>query len=216
MGNGRHCCLTEQCHRRGLAEACSDDSREQFSRLIASDTSPAAGPDFPRPCTDGPFAAVERLAEGLRQRGEDSIPVSTELVRLADESRPVEVRQVCLNACCAATWKLEDSWVIQVSARATPQRRRVSVFHEAFHIMAHSRSPVAPAFRRRGSEDGCFNELLADHFAVCVLTPRHHVSPRWARTPDLEQIARAFDVPPPVMRQARRPAPESKYKISAG
>jgi len=69
---------------------------------------------------------------------------------------------------------------------------RFTIFHEAFHILAHCRT--SPVFRKRGSIVGSFNEFLADYFALCILMPREWVAEKWAEVKDLDQMAKIFSV----------------------
>jgi Zn-dependent peptidase ImmA (M78 family) len=75
--------------------------------------------------------------------------------------------------------------------------KRFTIFHEAFHILAHCRT--TPVFRKRGAIGGSFNELLADYFAVCILMPRQWVGEKWAEVQDFNRMAKIFDVPKPAM-----------------
>jgi len=71
--------------------------------------------------------------------------------------------------------------------------KRFTLFHEAFHILAHCRT--TPVFRKRGSIRGSFNELLADYFANCLLMPRKWIRETWAEVKDLDRIAEIYDAP---------------------
>ena len=122
----------------------------------------------------------------------------TELVQLASEEHPVEVRAVDLRACYAATWLMPDGWVIQVSNVVPPPRQRIALFHEAFHIIAHNRCQT-PIFGKRGVTQGSFNELLADYFAICILMPKEQVREQWTALRDVDRMAIAFDVPRSTM-----------------
>ena len=54
-------------------------------------------------------------------------------------------------------------------------------------------------FKKRGLEQGSFNELLADYFATCIMAPRGWVVEKWAGVKDLDQMAKIFAVPKSVM-----------------
>ena len=75
--------------------------------------------------------------------------------------------------------------------------RRFVLFHEAFHVLAHCQG--IPVFRKRGVEQGHFNEGLSDYFAACILIPREWVREKWLEVKDLDSMAKTFDVPKPVM-----------------
>lgn len=68
----------------------------------------------------------------------------------------------------------------------------MTLFHEVFHILAHSRA--TPVFRKQEIKEGLFNEMLADYFAGCVLMPEGWVKEKWAEVNDLKQIAEIFQV----------------------
>jgi predicted transcriptional regulator len=142
---------------------------------------------------------VERLAEhrfGCDRANE--LPVSTNLIALASEEHPIEIRPLDLRACYAATWHMPDAWVIQVSDSISPSRKRFTLFHEAFHIIAHNRCQT-PIFKKRGGNQASFNELLADYFAMCVLMPREQIKEQWPELRDVDRMAIAFDVPKSTM-----------------
>jgi len=54
-------------------------------------------------------------------------------------------------------------------------------------------------YRKRGTTQGSFNELLADYFAACILMPREWVKRKWAEVENLDRMAEIFDVPKPAM-----------------
>lgn len=196
-----HCPLADACPGRQSGNTCTDVNRDQLSLLIASDDQCHLDAcDCPRLCGGGVLPFVQKLAEEHLRRGNATrMPVSTDLICLADEGHPIEVRTLDLKACQAAIWRVDDGWVIQIAETATPPRHRVSLFHEAFHIMAHTRSDSTPLFSKRGTTQGSFNELLADYFAICVLMPRPWVRKEWVKLGDLDRMAQTFDVPGSTM-----------------
>jgi Zn-dependent peptidase ImmA (M78 family) len=128
----------------------------------------------------------------LEKAGFSQPPVPTELIRCFDVSPPIEVRLLPLKAYHGAVWHLEDGWVIYLNTNDTPYRQRLALFHEAFHILAHSKA--TPVFRKRGISEGFFNEILADYFAGCILMPNEWVKEKWAEVNDLRQMAKIFHV----------------------
>jgi len=44
-------------------------------------------------------------------------------------------------------------------------------------------------FRKRGTKEGSFNELLADYFATCILMPKEWVTEKWAEVKDLDRVS---------------------------
>jgi predicted transcriptional regulator len=175
---------------------CPDADRERFHQLVDSDDHfDSVFFNGVKPCGEGVMQNVEMLAE--RKFGRDratKLPVPTDLIQLASEEHPIEVRNLDLRACYAATWLMPDGWVIQVSDTVTPCRKRLVLFHEAFHIIAHN-SCLTPKFKKRGGTQGSFNELLADYFAICALMPREQVQEQWVKFSDVDRVAAAFEVP---------------------
>jgi len=198
-GDGMHCPLYSNCRIRQKGGWCLDDNKEQIDWLLDTDSFNFSSFDFIESGTCyGEFKMVEMLAQRyLKEGGVRCPPVPTEIISLANEQRPVEVRLVPLKACHGAVWHLQDGWVIQLNENDTPATRRFILFHEAFHILAHNKAN--PIFRNRRTEEGSFNELLADFFAVFILMPKQWVKEKWAEVRDLEEMAKVFDVPKAAM-----------------
>jgi len=145
------------------------------------------------------LADVEKLAsEYLAGAGVSGPPVPSELIDIFDESKKVEVRLVPLKALHGVVWLLSGGWIIQLNARDPRRVRRYSLFHEAFHI-AHR--ITLPAFNIAKVRHVSFNEVLADHFATCILMPKEWVEEYWPRVQDVRAMADRFDVPTRQMRR---------------
>jgi len=87
--------------------------------------------------------------------------------------------------------------VVQINRNDNPQIRRLTLFHEVFHIMERS-SPWY--FPRNMANDGMsFREMLADYFAMCVLMPVNLVRAKWFKLNSVDMMARTFKVAPSVM-----------------
>jgi len=125
------------------------------------------------------------------------LPVPTALIHLIGQGSIKEVHHLPLKAYHGATWNLKEEWIIQLKADDTLSMKRFTIFHEAFHILAHCRG--TPVFKKRGLEQGSFNELLADYFAACLLAPRQWLSEKWPQTQDLDKMAEIFDAPKAVV-----------------
>jgi len=138
------------------------------------------------------------MAKKYIQMGEVRCPpVPTVLIGLIDPRAATEVHELPLKAYHGAIWHPKGGWIIQVKADDIPAIKRFTVFHEAFHILAHCRT--SPVFRKRGAIQGSFNELLADYFAICILMPRQWVREKWAEVQHLDRMVEIFDVPKPAM-----------------
>ncbi len=197
--DGMHCPLCGFCEAKQNGGWCPSDCMEQVGRLV--DTKYSNLRDYnsiERVTSCRIFELVEMLAQKyLKRRKVYYPPVPTELVSLADEEHPIEVRLVPLMAYHGAIWHLKGSWIIQLNENDTPATRRFTLFHEAFHILAHRRATTV--FRKRGVETCCFNELLAEQFASCILMPAGMVRRKWAESKSLSKMAETFDVPKSVV-----------------
>lgn len=119
------------------------------------------------------------------------------IISLADEQKLIAVREVPLKVYHGAIWRPRNGWIIQLNSNDTIEDRRFTLFHEGFHILAHCK--VSPIFRKRGSTQGAFNELLADYFAVCILMPKEWVVEKWSEVKNVERMAEIFEAPKTAM-----------------
>ncbi len=207
-GDGVHCPLYDTCQTRQHGGWCFNDSKEMFSGSYGTHAISGSSNDdseldsfrslfehkFPQRWIPGRiFQLVEALANKYVKQAElNQPPVITELIRQFDISPGIEIRTLPLKAYHGALWHLEDGWVIHLNAEDKPARQRVTLFHEVFHILAHSRA--TPVFRKRGIKEGLFNEMLADYFAGCILMPKGWVKEKWTEVNDLKQMAEIFQV----------------------
>jgi len=200
-GDGMHCPVINECEARRTGNWCADDHSDKLRQLLDSDDQfDPTSYDFREPRDGMIFPVVEKLAEKLLKKGNiSSLPIPIELISLADEKRPVEVRVLRLKACHAAIWRLNDVWLIQLADHCSSARNKLTLFHEAFHILAHCCCNSTPAFEKRGSKQGSFNELLADYFSMCVLMPREWVRVKWAEVEHIDKMAETFEVPKSTM-----------------
>lgn len=202
LTDGCHCkCRAEdRCPRAG-SEWCHHlvrkDGNIRISKRELPNTRRCLYGDTPACCWV--LADVEKLAgDYLARHGVLGPPVSSELINLFDERRKVEVRLVPLKALHGAVWLLGREWVIQLNSRDPRRVRQYSLFHEAFHIAYRM---AYPAFDKSEVRHTSFNEVLADHFATCLLMPREWVEEYWPRVQDVRAMADKFDVP---VRQMER------------
>jgi hypothetical protein len=200
-GDSIHCPLHSRCPVRKKGGWCPDEYRERLNRLLDERQFNLRNYDFIEAGHSSHCRLaqlVERLAGMYLKRGNVYCPpVSTGIITLCDQQHAVEVRQLSLKAYHGAIWSQKDGWVIQVKDSDAPPTVRFTVFHEAFHILAHSRT--TPVFRKRGSIVGSFNELLADYFALCMLMPREWIRQKWTEVEDLDRMAEIFAVPKSAM-----------------
>jgi len=200
-GDGKNCPLYSNCPLRQRGQGCISDNKELLDQLLGNDQFDASRYNFVERLTPGRvFELVEKLAQSLLKKGRIRwLPVPDELVSLADGAHPVEVRLVPLKSYRGALWHLDDTWIIQLNADDSPARKRFTLFHEAFHIIAHCHCKNVPVFRKSGQERGAFNELLAEYFASCILMPGEWVMKKWAEVRDLDRMVETFDVTKPAM-----------------
>jgi hypothetical protein len=200
-GDGMRCPIHDHCRTREMGGLCPDDSRERLRWLLDKKRVKLSDYDFVeaeagRKCRV--ILLLEKLAGTYLRKGKVfRPPVPTELVRLFDQQRNIEVRNLPLKAYHGAIWHQADGWVIQVKDSDSPPTMRFTIFHEAFHVLAHCRT--TPVFRKRGSSTGSFNEWLADAFASSILMPREWVGAKWAEVGDLARMAEIFVVSKPAM-----------------
>ena len=197
-GDGMHCPLYDRCRIRKESSWCVAEHIEEIGQLLEDRTFKAARCNFVRPepkILGRPFQLVERLAGNYLKKGKvHGPPVPVELVSLFDPEHEVEIRSVPLKSYHGAIWHLKDKWVIQLKSQDSSTINRHTLFHEAFHILAHCGSNT-PVFRKRGGMQGSFNEALADYFVGCILMPREWVREKWAEVKDVDRMAKIFDVP---------------------
>jgi Zn-dependent peptidase ImmA (M78 family) len=148
------------------------------------------------------LAALETLAmDYLRKGGIHGPPVPSEAITLFDQSRRIELRLVPLKFHHGASWLVGKEWVIHLNARDSSAVRRLTIFHEAFHIACRNANP---AFKRFDLEARPFREILADHFATCFLMPKEWVEEQWLKVHDVRKMARIFDVSKRAMKRRLR------------
>jgi len=194
-GDGEQCPLHEQCREKPACGYCISEHKESLSRLLdTSNFDPADYQFLSEIKVKGIFSLIEKLAHKYLKMGDvSSPPVPDKLITLCDPGQPLEVRELPLKLYRGAIWHLKERWVIYLDDGMPPAGKRFTLFHEAFHIIAHDKA--VPVFRTRGCERGAFNELLAECFASFILMPADWVRERWAEVRDIDRMAEIFDVP---------------------
>jgi len=207
-GDGIHCPIYETCQTRLQDVVCLSEQVDYVKTL--SKLIDRGGPDSGEltevrfnlpscPKSGRIFKLVGRLANKYQvEAGIDHPPVATNLITKAYDNLPIEVRQVSLKASHGCVSRLSDCWLVHLNSNDTPARRRFTLYHEIFHILAHCKAN--PVFNKvTPGGQGSFNELLADHFATIMLMPEKWVKERWKNVKDENQMAAIFDVPKTVM-----------------
>jgi len=198
-GDGEQCPLYEQCRQKPVCGYCISEHKESLCRLLdTSNFDPADYQFLSEIKVKGILYLVEKLAHKYLEMGDaSSPPVPDKLVTLCARGQPLEVRELPLKLYQGAIWQLNGKWIIYLDADSTFGRKRFTLFHEAFHIIAHDKA--VPVFRTRGCEKGAFNELLAEYFAGCILMPAAWMREWWAEVRDVDRMAEIFDVPKTAM-----------------
>jgi len=121
-------------------------------------------------------------------------PVPSELISQFASTDDIAVRILPLKACHGAVWRLNaSSWVIYLNSRDTNREQRITLFHEAFHMLAHQKSNIT--YRTKTKQTRAFSEYLADNFSLKFLMPRQWLKDDWKKTPDVKLIAKKYKVP---------------------
>jgi hypothetical protein len=208
QGDGTNCPIYHSCDLRLNGEWCLSEHEEYYQLMNnfldgeAPDLTDPASIEFEfRGCQHigRIFNLVRRLAVRYQTEGGiDRLPVPSDLITHGGDGRPIEVRELPFKAHHGAIWRLNECWVIQLNSNDTPARKRFTLYHEIFHILAHCKA--TPVFKKTSSSpQGSFNELLADHFAAIILMPEKQVKQIWAEVQDINQMATIFDVPRPLV-----------------
>jgi hypothetical protein len=198
-GNGEHCPLLKGCQTKLACGWCPDANKERLNEFLdKTEEITVHSLDFIKVTEPAQLGRIFLLVELMAQKYLElakvrCLPVPAMLIGLIDPRGITEVRQVPLKVYHGAIWRPKEGWIIQVRADDSPAMQRFTMFHEAFHILAHCKT--SPVFRKRGAIRGSFNELLADYFATCILMPRRWVRERWAEVNDLDRMAEIFNAP---------------------
>ena len=163
-GDGMHCPLYSDCNFRKSGGWCVDDNLEFIeylrgqAELLGDKILDRGDYDLRFSSQCKMFKLVECLAQSYLQKGGIScVPVPTSLAMLADESDSIEVRLVPLKTAHGGLWQLDGKWIVQLNSNDKPTRRRFTLFHEVFHILAHLKT--TPVFSKVGCEGGFLMSL---------------------------------------------------------
>jgi Zn-dependent peptidase ImmA (M78 family) len=207
-GDGDNCPIYDHCDLRRRGYWCISDHRkyvEGMVYLVNNDLIDSHRGGVLRYLRPGRiFTLVEILAQRYLEMGEvSSPPVPDSLIEdIACQTDNIEVRLVPLTAYHGALWHIDDSWIIQLNKNDSHAVRRLTLFHEAFHILAHSCS--TPVFRKISCSKGSFNELLAEYFTYQVLMPAEWVKNKWVEVQAPDIMAEIFNVPKSAMATVLR------------
>ncbi len=120
------------------------------------------------------------------------LPVPDEFIQQLVPGQATEIRYIPMRAYHGAIWQIDGTWIVHLNSKDPPKRQRMTLFHEAFHMLAHNKAQSV--FRKRGTHGGAFNEMLADFFSQCILMPREGVSENWRLIKDVEKISDLYQI----------------------
>jgi Zn-dependent peptidase ImmA (M78 family) len=207
-GDGVNCPLYPSCQHQENSDDCLSRDKlyaDEIHEFIDRDflILPSLYGKFPKMpgcnSTNTIFRLVRKLARNYTDKiGSAEIPVPTEIINQVCNDQHIEVRLVNLKSTHGAVWQLKDDWVIHLNSQDSSARRRFTLYHEIFHILAHCNA--TPVFKKTPSKKvGSFNELIADYFAAVMIMPESQLITKWAETKDIRELAAIFDVPEPIM-----------------
>ena len=199
IGDGNHCPLYSRCNFRQTGGWCVEDNFEHIN-LRKRQAHELSDEEMARLNYNLGFSShckvvqlLESLAYNFLKKGKvNCIPVPTNLAMLAAEPNSIEVRLVPLQVTHGGLWQSGKTWIIHLNSNDSPSRRRFTLFHEVFHIMAHQKT--TPVFSSTQSDGGMFNEWMADHFAAYVLAPPFLIDKEWQSSKDILKMIKRFDV----------------------
>lgn len=200
-GDGLSCPDYACCPIRLGGSWCANDHIEELEGILSGEPFESSQCGFVKPGEWGRvFRLVEMLAEQCLVLGKAGVPpVANGIINRVIQDKPVEIYEVPLVTCHGAVWRLSDAWVVFLNLRESERVRRITLFHEVFQMLAHSKGKRMPAFRRIGVRRGDFNELVADCFAIGFLMPSAWVREWWSKLCSLQKMAEAFNVPEAAM-----------------
>jgi hypothetical protein len=198
-GNGLVCPIYHRCYIRARGGWCPNKYLDKLNNML--DTQDYRPEDFDFLKYDTyclMFRMLEKLAQKfLRTGGVYTPPVPDDLITVLNLPGKVEVRVVPLRACHGAVWQLRDGWIIHLSSNETSAMKRFVLFHEAFHVLAHSNT--SPIFNKMNGIRGAFNEMLADFFSCSLLLPKKWAQAKLMEVRDIHRLATIFDIPEPFV-----------------
>ena len=205
--NGVSCALQETCQCESNTDICANRNKDYSDALLKyldSDIlTPSPSTEFPKfpecPVNDKIYLLVAKLAnKWSKQSCFSSFPVPVKVILDICPDQPVEVRLLSLKSAHGAVWRLSDAWVIHLNSNDSPARRRFTLYHEVFHIIAYC-SGIIMSKKGRDSHNGDFNEMLADFFADKMILPYATMRKKWQKIQNVKEMAVVFDVPETVM-----------------
>jgi len=206
--DGINCPLEKSCRYQNNSNICLNKNKhytDALHKFLDSDFLIAPPPfknfpQFPQCMVNSKiFSLIEKLAKKhAKPINSNLIPVPMNIATDICPGQIVEVRLVPLKTARGAVWHLRDAWVIHINEKDSPARRRFTLYHEIFHVLAHCNA--TPVFKKNPDQrNGDFNELLADFFSGMMILPGEIMRKKWLEIKNIREMATIFDVPEPVM-----------------
>jgi Zn-dependent peptidase ImmA (M78 family) len=207
-GDGKSCPGFDSCQSLQDHPDCFNSDKQRVKNRIirlsldSENIELSSAGNIPRlakcPHRDMITSLVRRLAQKYRaERWNGVLPVPDNLITTSPNGLPIEIRRITLKANHGAVWRMDDGWLVHLNRATSPARQRFTLYHEIFHILAHSNGEIA--FKKSEDDEVYFNEYLADHFASAMLIPRDILQVEWSEKKDIMKLARLFNVPVPIM-----------------
>ena len=198
-GDGALCPLYRSCQIKSTGGWCPNEYLDELNQMIDDEHCNYNRFNFLKYDTYcSMFLMLEKLAQKyLVSCRVYTPPVPIGLISLFGEHDKLEVRSVPLRACHGALWHIHESWIIYLSSNETSAMKRFVLFHEAFHMLANSKT--TPVFNKINGVRGAFNEMLADFFSCSLLLPRQWAKDKLPEVHDAYGLASIFDIPQPFV-----------------
>jgi hypothetical protein len=207
-GDGKNCPGFDSCQSQRNTPICfNSEAEREKNRCIhlfidKDEIDPVIARNYPQLSQCEYRSRITSLVRILaskyrKEKWNGILPVPDNLISACPNGLPIEVRCVSLKANHGALWRMDDGWLIYLNSESSPARQRFTLYHEIFHILAHSSGDTF--FKHSDDDEVYFNEYLADHFSGALLTPRDIVKERWPEIKNVTRMAKLFDVPAPIM-----------------
>jgi hypothetical protein len=199
-GDGLHCPLFSSCQLRLSGGWCLSEHPDYYKRAMSSYKDNRGNCDFlEKYCHNRVDELIQKLAINcLYNAGITSPPVKTKLFDIFRQKYNIEYHLVPLKLIHGAVWKIDNRWIVHIREQDPSNLQRFTLFHEIFHILAHSHASDVK-FKKRNSHVGAYNEMQASHFASSILMPLPWVLEMWPDIKDVNKMAEIFQVTPKAM-----------------
>ena len=197
--NGEHCPIYTSCSRRDSNCFCPSGASQSLTEILDTNKVSMPSQQLCEGTINGRLVElIEMVSKELLRKAKVFLPpIPNHVITYIDEKNPIEVRLISLKNHHGALWRLPDGWVIHLNSKDEINTRRFTLFHEAFHIITHSKDEnVSIGYR---SKKGPFTEMLAELFSLCLLMPAVWIRQLYRQTDDLHKMVLIFQAPEPAV-----------------